>query len=425
MAAGAHAATPWTARPSAVIEQAAWAIPLPTRRLLSLLAVVVAGVLAGSGLIAAWVADRNAATIEEATTTGLGIARATTEFRTNLAAADAEAAATLISGGLEDPERRARYDADLLAAGRALTDAGLVATDDDAADISALADGLVRYAGLVETSRANSRQGFPVGSAYLNQARSIARDELVPLAERLRRVGEQRVAEAANRVGGPVRAVAIGGLGLATLVLVGASAIVAGRSRRIAHPALIGSLAVVLVALGLVTGGVVTQSSELRTAATTDFDAYVQANQAAFTVSNLRVTEIAAVAARGSGAPLHAQFATDAAALIEALRAAGDEPALRSAVNEYVAGVDEVTAADLGGDNREAARLTLEGASAAGFAEADAAATDAVDRTAFDLADRFSAAAAADVIPLVPLVLGLVAAALAAVGIFARARRYR
>ena len=64
-----------------------------------------------------------------------------------------------------------------------------------------MASGLVEYAGLVETSRANTRLGYPVGSAYLNQARDLANDDLVPRAERLRRVGEQRMAQAANSVG--------------------------------------------------------------------------------------------------------------------------------------------------------------------------------------------------------------------------------
>src|SRR5690606_23876440 len=110
-----------------------------------------AGALAVSGLAAGWVASRNAATIEDAREQGLDLAVAATEFRTRLAAADARAAGTLIAGGLESTESRRAYDDDLEAASQALVDAGLVATGDDRDDISAMSEGLVRYAGLVET----------------------------------------------------------------------------------------------------------------------------------------------------------------------------------------------------------------------------------------------------------------------------------
>ena len=105
------------------------------------LALVAAIKLALSGLVAGWVANRNANTIDDAREQGLELATAVTEFRTNLAAADATAAATLIAGGLESTDSRAQYDTDLLQASRALTDAGLVARAEDRDDIRAMANG--------------------------------------------------------------------------------------------------------------------------------------------------------------------------------------------------------------------------------------------------------------------------------------------
>lgn len=434
------------------VERTAWRIPLPTRRLFVTLALVAAGALAVSGLAAGWVASRNAATIEDAREQGLDLAIAATEFRTGLVAADARAAGTLIAGGLESTESRAAYDEDLLAASQALTEAGLVATGDDRDDISAMSDGLVRYAGLVETSRANTRLGYPVGSAYLDQARALANDDLVPRADRLRRVGEQRIARATNSVGGPVGALAVALLAAALVVLVGCALIIAGRTRRIAHPALAGATVVAVAGLAVMAYGIATQTSELRQASSQDVGAYGAANDAASSLSNLRVTEISAVAARGSGGPLYDEFAAGAddlqQALVDAPGDRSDLGALHDAVGAYrTAVVDGVQAADERGDNREAARLALPAAVAAetpaGGAEPSAGAeapaegsaqpyeaaveiaTANVDAEADDLAERFDAVDAADVSPFVPVALGAVAALLAAAGTLARGRRYR
>src|SRR5690606_25670413 len=103
------------------IEQTAWRVRLPTRQLFVTLALVAAVALAASGLAAGWVASRNADTIADAREQGLELATATTDFRTNLAEADALAAATLIAGGLESTDSRAAYDAALLEASKALT----------------------------------------------------------------------------------------------------------------------------------------------------------------------------------------------------------------------------------------------------------------------------------------------------------------
>lgn len=283
------------------LEGAAWRIPLPTRRLFIVVAVAVVVTILAASLAAAWVASRNADTVADARETGLELAQAATDLRISIAAADADAASTVLAGGTEAPEAEAG-DSDvshLASANQALTDAALVATDDDRDAVEALAARLTDYTGLVETAQANSRQGFPVGAAYLDQARALAHDELVPTADQLRRVGEQRVARAANSVGGPLGVVAVGALVLALGALAMSAAVVAGRSRRLIHPALVAAAGAAIAALVVVTAGIVSQSRELRAAATGDVDTYVAANDAAFVVSNMRVAEISAVAAHG------------------------------------------------------------------------------------------------------------------------------
>jgi hypothetical protein len=431
-----------TVSPSAVptgsllgrIERTAWRVPLPTRRLFVVLAVVAAAAVLAGCLGAAWVASRNSATIADARDEGLGVAREATEFRSQLATADALAAQTLIAGGAEEPETRAAYVEALRAATDALVAASLVATPDDAPALEAMSDGLARYSGLVETGRANSRLGFPVGAAYLNQARALANDELAPTADQLRRVGEQRMARAANSVGGPIGVLAVAALLLGLVALLACAALVAGRTRRALHPALLAAALVMIGALVFVTGRINAQGRELREAATDDVGAYVSANEVANALSDLRVTEISAIAARGSGSQLYDAFQEDADALAAAIDERGEiagNATLATEVSGYTAAVvDEGGVRDTDieqGNNRDAAELAIgrEGTSKLAFDEATVAAVRAVEAEDADLGARLGDASGADVNPLVPIVAGVVAALLAVVGTLDRGRRYR
>ncbi|HET6949124.1 MAG TPA: hypothetical protein VFI47_02050 [Acidimicrobiales bacterium] len=409
------------------VERVAWRVRLPTRRFFLVVALTAGGVLLAASVVGAAVTARNAGTIEHAREQGLGVARAATEFSTNLAAADAAAAGTLVAGGLETPVAREGYVTHLLEASSALTRAGLVGTGDDAEDIRELANGLVEYSGLVETARANARLGYPVGAAYLDQARTLAQDELVPRAERLRREGERRVARSANTVGGPIGGLALVLLIAAALVLVAAAILVAGRTRRALHPALLAGTAAIVATVVLVALGISRQSGEMRAVNTTEFDRYMAANDAYAALSSLRVTEIGAVAARGSGVALYQQFDADARRLSSALADRGDDArTVREAVDAYRdVVVEQVSATDAEGKNQAAAEITLTGDSSSSYARAsDAAAVD-VDAADHRLRRRFDKASSADVHPVVPLVLGMVAAVLAVAGILGRGRRYR
>ncbi|WP_238845826.1 hypothetical protein [Nocardia terpenica] len=100
-----------------------------------------------------------------------------------LSAADAAAATAFLSGGIESPEVRAQYQQSLADAADALATATAGATDTRTRDIVALvAADLPVYTGLVESARANNRQGFPVGSAYLREASGLMQNSLLPNA---------------------------------------------------------------------------------------------------------------------------------------------------------------------------------------------------------------------------------------------------
>jgi hypothetical protein len=206
--------------------------------------------------------------------------------------------------------------------------------------------------------------------------------------------------------------------------------------------------------LGVMVYGITSQATELRRAAGEDIDAFVAANATSSGLSNLRVTEISAIAARGSGTDLYDAFDEESAALLDALEADGGDPSaaqvseLRDRIDDYVTTVGEVRAMDEGGDNLGAGQraLSLEpGGSALAYDLAatgqkvesnegvlvppsppdPASAAGLAERDTADLEDRFDAAADAGIHPVLPVALAVLAAVLAVAGTLARGRRYR
>ncbi|MFX0578036.1 hypothetical protein [Nocardia nepalensis] len=103
-----------------------------------------------------------------------------------LSAADASAATAFLSGGIESPQVRGQYQQALAEAASALSEATTGAADQQTKTIVAkIAADLPAYTGLVETARANNRQGFPVGSSYLHEASLLMQNSLLPNAEML------------------------------------------------------------------------------------------------------------------------------------------------------------------------------------------------------------------------------------------------
>jgi hypothetical protein len=106
---------------------------------------------------------------------------------TALADANATATTTFLSGGLEPPARRARYVEDLRLASDAL--AGLSQRGADSAQVRSatrqITEQIPAYSQLIASARANARQGFPVGAAYLRRASTLLSGTILPDANRL------------------------------------------------------------------------------------------------------------------------------------------------------------------------------------------------------------------------------------------------
>jgi hypothetical protein len=165
----------------------------PGRLVLVSILVVVGAVCFGTIATAAVQSRDRAAQAARAQTEPL-LAQAV-KLYTALSDANATEATALLSGGLEPPEKRARYLADIRIASNALTaltqEAGTSASAPAA--LNKVADQLPIYTGLVESARANSRQGFPIGAAYLRQAAQLMTTSMLPAADRLYTTEAQRL----------------------------------------------------------------------------------------------------------------------------------------------------------------------------------------------------------------------------------------
>lgn len=105
----------------------------------------------------------------------------------SLADANTTAAAGFLAGGEEPAGVRRRYERDIETAAVLLAAAAAHSggSEQAAKHIEVLSQGLPVYTGLVETARANNRQGLPLGGAYLRYADQQMQERLLPAAEAL------------------------------------------------------------------------------------------------------------------------------------------------------------------------------------------------------------------------------------------------
>ncbi|MGW6928529.1 hypothetical protein ACWGE0_00610 [Lentzea sp. NPDC054927] len=172
---------------------------------LSLIIVVLALASLASGALSTWSVVRQERALEDLATRSEPLSHAAQEVYRALQDADATAASAFLSGGLEPPKLRERYESDIAQAQAALS----VATASSPDLTATLAAQLPVYTGLIETARSNNRQGFPVGAAYLREASGLMRTQLLPAAQELYRAETDRVAGAQDEADFPWGSVSV------------------------------------------------------------------------------------------------------------------------------------------------------------------------------------------------------------------------
>lgn len=348
------------------------------------------------------------------------------DARNQLVAADAAATTAFLVGGLEPTDLRASYDAAIDAGAHALTQ--LAATGPDGADgLAEVSADLTAYSGLVAQARANNRQGFPVGSAYLEEASTVLREDIVPALDEL-------VAAEQGRVDGDLTAVRtatpllIAIVVLALVVLVAVQVWVARRTRRTFNAGLVGAtvaLLVIAVVGGSTLGGAASRTSRVHDG---PYAATVATSQAFALVNDARSMEAFTLIRRGSGAAYEESFVANVDRARAALAGEGSrlDTTLAGRLNEWVAAHEQVRALDDAGDWDGAVALvtsTDPGASPALFDALSAQLTAAVDTGSADVADGLRTSSAW--VGWFLAALGVAGAVLAWTGLRPRREEYR
>jgi hypothetical protein len=182
----------------------------------------------------------------------------------SLSDADATAATTFLTGGFETASLRRRYLRDIATASSFLI--RLSRRSGDGPERRAaltLAHQLPLYTGLIEAARANNREGFPVGAAYLRRASTLMRGTLLGAAEDLYVVEAHRTngdyeTGTANR--GLIALAIIAGV-LAILLAITQIGLARFSNRILNIPLVVATVLVVIVAAWVLAGLVAEQNA--------------------------------------------------------------------------------------------------------------------------------------------------------------------
>ena len=393
---------------------------------LSVLAAVLFGVFAQK---AGAMQARAAADAREQSAQLVGVQ----DVRNRLVTANAIAANTFLVGGLEPADQRTAFTTNL--EGAATGVARLAAAEPaDAAVLADVARRLSTYSGYIEQARANNRQGFPVGSAYLDQASAVLTDPdegVLADLNALVDTGADRVAHAYDTLRYSVLLM-VGSLAM-LLLLIGAQVWLARRTHRYLNRPLATATGILLIAGiagALVLGATVSNASTVRG---DSYRATLAVSQALTAATDAKSLESFTLIKRGSGASLEAQFqeaAADARSRLERASADGIVyGALVDRLDTWLERHDAVRQAD---DERtwdEAVALAV----ATDPDSANAAFTDFSATAATTVEDDARATAStlerwggvSSLVSWILLAAGLVAAALAWRGVSQRLEEYR
>lgn len=359
------------------------------------LAIVAAAIVAG--ILASLVVADHGSSTERITDEAEPVIVSARQVQTSLAEANAAAATAFLAGGVENPTQRRTYEEAMGSAAIELERATRLIGDDEEAHeaLGAMTAALPRYAGLIETARANNRQGFPVGAAYLESASNLLEEEIYPDTDLVANRAASRYRGAYDRQRGLAMVlglVAIALVALVVVMLVYVQFQLRRRFNRTLNVPIVAATVIAVVLAAWLGSGLASQLSHLTAARTDGYEGtrlYLDVRGTGF---GAKADEARFLIARGAGEGFEddfeqrAQILTDMEAELD--RHAADS-ARRGEARErlettygawgtYVAAHERVIEADRSGDRDLAVELALGEADAA-FAEFDDATATALD----------------------------------------------
>ncbi|WP_329489937.1 hypothetical protein OG618_25920 [Kitasatospora sp. NBC_01246] len=253
------------------------------------------------GALTAWQVNSRAQAAERVVSYSQPLSQAAADIHRSLADADTTAATGFLLAGAEPKAVRDRYEQDLATASRLIAEAAARTTTSSPAQgwLATLNQQVPVYAGLVETARADNRQGFPLGGAYLRHASDQMRTVLLPAAAQLSAAENQALADDyAEAQSIPWAAY---GLGVVTLTaLVWVQTTLYRRTNRVFNIGLLGSTAAVLAAVLWLTVAGTGANSTLRKSQIDGANPLKALNAARVDVLTARLAENLHLVARGS-----------------------------------------------------------------------------------------------------------------------------
>jgi hypothetical protein len=380
---------------------------------------VIAGVVSG-GQLDGRIGQRN-----EALARSEPFAYAAQNLYAALSAADAAAASAFLSGGIETAAMRAQYQQALADAASALADT-TAGTSDPAtrtklANISAQ---LAAYTALVESARANNRQGLPIGSAYLREASSLMQTTVLPAAEEIY-AGNLSTLEKGQSAIGSLPIVSLALLALALVAIGVASVILYGRTNRQFNIGLVVAATTVVVVIGWIVVATQLAAHEIEQSrqSTAKFE---QLAKARILAQQARTDETLELIARSDISAREKSFHGHIDEMVKLLDAA---PAVtKDAVQKWTASHEKQADAYDGGDYPAAVAQAIgadPAASAVPFTTVESSLRDEIERTRETVRDQVSAAGTwLALSPTGTLVLMVVAAAAVFVGLWPRLKEF-
>ncbi|MEU1037188.1 hypothetical protein ACFYP4_06715 [Streptomyces sp. NPDC005551] len=139
------------------------------------------------GAVTAWQMTERSAAADDVLHKSQPLSSDAADIYRSLADANTAASSGFLAGGQEPDDTRRRYEDDIRTAAAKLVTAAANSEpgSPSAHTVTKLNKLLPQYKGLVERARANNRQGFPLGGAYLRYANEKMQEEMLPAAEDL------------------------------------------------------------------------------------------------------------------------------------------------------------------------------------------------------------------------------------------------
>lgn len=187
---------------------------------LRLIGAVLALVVVAFGAVTAWQMNDRSTAADDVLHSSQPLSASAADIYRSLADANTAASSGFLAGGQEPAATVARYESDIrtAAAGLVTAAASTEPGSPSAGTIAKLNQLLPEYKGLIERARANNREGFPVGGAYLRAANDEMQQEMLPAAQDLYTKENQRLrSDYANATPYPWFAIVLGVLALAAL----------------------------------------------------------------------------------------------------------------------------------------------------------------------------------------------------------------